>query len=237
MGADLLSGIVQTGIFCARNGGKVATGKDTGRIGATAAQAVSVTDKVASGASIFGENIANAASAVTEFADKGILKAADAIGHKEAIEGLAKSAGTNSIFGAVAQKAVNPLLIGAAGIRILSDEDQYAALLEEGCAMGLMFGTEKLMTKGKKAFFKAAEEGSEALIKSAETDGIKGFINGAKNNIKDIIGKAAKSYGGLSKNNKTLANIAIGLLFVAGSICAYSIGKKIGTTLSGRDKE
>lgn len=112
MGADLISGIVQTGIFCARNGSKVATGKDTGRIGATAAQAASMTDKVAaSGSSIFGGKIAETASAITEFADKGILKAAEKLGKTEAAQGLVKSAGTNSIFGAVAQKAVNPLLI------------------------------------------------------------------------------------------------------------------------------
>lgn len=234
MGADLISGIVQTGIFCARNGSKVATGKDTGRIGATAAQAASMTDKVAaSESSIFGGKIAETASAITEFADKGILKAAEKLGKTEAAQGLVKSAGTNSIFGAVAQKAVNPLLIGAASIRVLSDEDQYAALLEEGCAMSLMFSTEKLMTKSKKAFFKAAEEGVETLSKSTEP----GILNSIKNTAKEYIGKAAKSYGGLSKNNKTIANIGIGLLFVAGSICAYSIGKTIGTKLSGRDEK
>ena len=194
-----IDGIVQTGIFFLRNGGKVASGQDTGRIGATAAQLGSLTDKISSTASIFGD----------------------------AVKTLASNAGTNSIFGAIAQKAVNPLLVGAAGIRILKDEDQYAALIEEGSAMGLMFGCEKLMKTTKNNFFKLTDCPDNVL---------KDTIKHSKG-IKKIFANAADKFKNLTKGQKTAAKVGIGLLFVAGSIGAYSIGKTAGKKLSGRDEQ
>ncbi len=217
-----VDGIVQTGIFFLRNGGKVATGKDTGRFGAAAAQLGSLTDKISSTTSIFGD----VAKSATSVMDKGILAAAEKIGKTDAVKGLAESAGTNSIFGAVAQKAVNPLLIGAAGIRILKDDDQYAALIEEGSAMGLMFGAEKVMKTAKNNFLSLTTSADDVLKDTIEhSDGIKKFL-----------AQAAEKFKGLSKNGQTAAKIGLGLLFVAGSVGAYSVGKTVGKKLSGRDE-
>ncbi len=218
-----IDGIVQTGIFFLRNGGKVASGQDTGRIGATAAQLGSLTDKISSTASIFGY----AAKSATSFLDSGILAVAEKTGTTDAVKTLASNAGTNSIFGAVAQKAVNPLLVGAAGIRILKDEDQYAALIEEGSAMGLMFGCEKLMKTTKNNFFKLTDCPDNVL---------KDTIEHSKG-IKKIFANAADKFKSLTKGQKTAAKVGIGLLFVAGSIGAYSIGKTAGKKLSGRDEQ
>ncbi len=222
-----VDGIVQTGIFFLRNGGKVATGKDTGRVGAAAAQLGSLTDKLSESTSIFGDTISGAAKSVTGTLDKGILAVADKLGKTEAVQGLAQKAGTNSIFGAVAQKAVNPLLIGAAGIRILNDDDQYAALIEETSAMGLMLGTEKLMKNTKGNFFK---------LTGCADDVLKDTIEHSKG-IEKLTAQAAEKFKGLTKGQQTAAKVGIGLLFVAGSICAYSIGDFIGKKLSGRDKK
>ncbi len=222
-----VDGIVQTGIFFLRNGGKVATGKDTGRFGAATAQLGSLADKVSETTSVFGE----AAKSATNVLDSGILALAEKAGKTEAVEAFAKKSaetlGTNSIFGAVAQKAVNPLLIGAAGIRILKDDDQYAALIEEGSAMGLMFGAEKAMRSAKSSFFKLTECTDSALKETIEhSDG-----------IKKIAASAAEKFKGLTKGQQSAARVGIGLLFVAGSIGAYSIGQFIGKKLSGRDKQ
>lgn len=224
MCAGSVDGIVQTGIFFIRNGGKVATGSDKGRIGVAGAQLGSLTDKVASGASIFGNEISGAAQSVLNTADTGILAIADKMGCADAAKNLAAEAGTKSIFGAVAQKAVNPLLIGAAGIRILKDDDQYAALIEEGSAMGLMFGAEKLMKTQRKALYSLAD-GSEAALKEAANSG----------GMQKILSAAAKKFKGLSKGQKTAAKVGLEVLFVAGSILAYSVGKKIGKALSHRE--
>lgn len=228
MCAASIDGIVQTGIFFFRNSGKVATGKDTGRIGAAGAQLASLTDKVASEASIFGKTISGAAKTATGVIDDGILAFADSIGAKEAAEGLKASAGTSSVFGAIAQKAVNPLLLTAAGIRVLKDEDQYAALIEEGCAMGAMFGMEKLMKTAKTSFFEAAENGIKT---AAGTPDKKGIAKGLKN----IFNEAVKKYSSFGKTGQGISKVIIGLAFVAGSIGAYSIGKAVGKKLSGRD--
>ncbi len=224
MCAGSVEGIVQTGIFFIRNGGKVASGSDKGRIGVAGAQLGSLTDKVASGASIFGNEISGAAGGILKTADSGILAITDKMGCTNAVENIAAEAGTKSVFGALAQKAVNPLLIGAAGIRILKDDDQYAALIEEGSAMGLMFGAEKLMKTQRKTFY-ALAQGSEAALKEAADLG----------GIKKIMSEAAKKFKGLSKGKQTAAKIGLEVLFVAGSVLAYGIGKKIGKALSGRD--
>ena len=215
MCSDPISGIIQTGIFCARNTGKVVSGKDTGRIGATGAQLVSFTDKLSHNASIFGEGVLNATNAADDFIC-GTLKSMGKEGAAEALETAAK-ASNGSVVGTIAAKAVNPLLIAAAGVRVLKDDDQYSALIEETGAMGLMFGAEKLMKTAKDVFFDIAE-------------------NGAKNLVIKGLNAAGTWFSGLSKGGQTAAKVGIGLLFVAGSITAYNVGKAIGKKLTGRDK-
>jgi len=223
-----IDGIVQTGVFFLRNGGKVASGKDTGRVGAAAAQLGSLTDKVANTASIFSD----AAKSATGFIDKGILTAANKIGKEGAVDAVnkfaqksAETCGTNSIFGAVASKAINPLLVGAAGIRVLKDDDQYAALIEEGSAMSLMFGAEKLMKSTKNNFLTLTASSDSALKEAINSGG-----------LEKILAQTAQKFKGLSKNGQTAAKVGLGLLFVAGSIGAYGIGKTVGKKLSGRDE-
>lgn len=231
MCAGSVDGLVQTGIFFLRNSGKVATGKDTGRVGAAGAQLASLTDKVAEEASIFGNTISGAAKSATNFIDDGILAIAEGIGGQKAVNtlnGLQEATKAGSVFGAVAQKAVNPLLVTAAGIRILKDDDQYAALIEEGCAMGAMFGAEKLMKIAKNGFFEAAENGVKTVAKEAQKTGV-------KNNLKNIFNEAVKKYNTFGKTGKGITKVLIGLAFVAGSIGAYTIGKTVGKKLSGRD--
>lgn len=230
MCAGSVDGIVQTTIFCLRNGGKVATGKDTGRLGAASAQLCSVTDKVASSSSIFGETISGTASKALSCADNGIMAVANRLGCGDSLTNLAGKAGTKSVFGAVAQKAVNPLLIGAASIRVLNDDDQYAALIEEGCAMGLMFGAEKLMKTQRNNFYKLAESAADTIGEAAKSSGV-------KETLSKVISNSAKKFSNLTKGQKTAVKIGLELLFVVGSICAYSAGKYIGKKLSHRDKD
>ncbi len=224
MCGSIPEGIVRKGIFGTRNFGKHSAVNTA--IGAL--QWNSVADSVANSASIFGEGLSNAASTALEFVDSGILKATDAIGCSDAAKALSASEGTKSIIGAVANKAVNPLLCVAAGVRVLNDDDQYSALIEEGSAMGLMFGTEKLMKTGTKKFYQIAEKGASSVL--SESTGI-------KKTLADTIQKAAKGFSKLTSGQKTLAKIGIDLLFVAGSIGAYTLGKNIGKKITGRDND
>jgi len=226
MCSDPISGIVQTGIFCARNAGKVASGRDTARVGATGAQLLSLTDKVSHNASVFGEGILKATDAADSFIC-GTLRNAGKEGAAEALETAAK-ASNGSVIGTIASKAVNPLLIAAAGVRVLKDDDQYAALIEETSAMGMMFGAEKLMKTAKSTFFDIAENGAKELSES------KGLKDGIKNVATRALNTAAGWFSKLGKGGQTLTKVGIGLLFVAGSITAYNVGKSIGKKLSGR---
>lgn len=227
MCSDPISGIVQTGIFCARNTGKIATGKDTGRLGATGAQLVSLTDKVSHNASIFGEKVLK----TIDGADGFICDTLKNMGKEEIADTLKATAkaSNGSVVGTIASKAVNPLLVAAAGIRVLKDDDHYAALIEETSAMGMMFGAEKLMKTAKNTFFDIAENGAKEITES------KGFTQGIKNLATTGLNKAAKWFSGLSKGGQMATKVGIGLLFVAGSITAYNAGKAIGKKLSGRD--
>lgn len=119
-------------------------------------------------------------------------------------------------------------MVLAAGVRVLKDDDQYSALIEETSAMGMMFGAEKLMSTAKSTLFDIAENGAKEITES------KGFIEGAKNLAKQGLNTAGKWFSGLSKGGQTAAKVGIGLLFVAGSITAYNVGKAIGQKLSGR---
>ena len=226
MCGSIPEGVIRKGVFGTRNLGKHSAVNTA--IGAL--QWNSVADSVANSASIFGEGLSGAASNALEFVDKGILKATDAIGCSDAAKALSASEGTKSIIGAVANKAVNPLLCVAAGVRILNDDNQYSALIEEGSAMGLMFGTEKLMKTGTKKFYEIAEKGASNVLKEiSESSGI-------KKTLTDTIKKAAKGFSKLTSGQKTLAKIGIDLLFVAGSIGAYTLGKNIGKKITGRDE-
>ena len=96
--------------------------------------------------------------------------------------------------------------------------------------MGMMFGAEKLMKSSKETFFDIAENGTKEITE--QTD----FIQGIKNLATKALNTAATKFSKLSKGGQTATKVGIGLLFVAGSITAYSIGKTIGKKLTGRDE-
>ena len=120
-------GVCATAIFDIRNMDKVGHG-DTGRVGAVAAQTTNLVN-AASRSSI--EPVQKAASTALNYIDD----AGNVVGVTNA---------ASKVTG-LASKAVNPLLCVASGVRVLKDDDQYAALIEEGCAMGAMFAGEKLL--------------------------------------------------------------------------------------------
>ena len=194
-------GVVATAIFDVRNMNKVGHG-DSGRIGAAAAQTTNLVS-AASHSSI--EPLSKSANT--------ILNCVDDAGNLIGITNAASKV-TN-----IASKAVNPLLCVASGIRVLNDDDQYAALIEESCAMGTMFAGEKL--------FKTlvANPMSQKEIKTTAkwADDIASTIKNATKN--------------LSGGKKKLLAIAADVALVGVSILSFDIGKKAGKILSGRDKE
>ena len=194
-------GVCATAIFDIRNVDKVSKG-DTGRIGAVAAQ----TTNLVNAASHSGiEPVKNAANTV--------LNCVDDAGRIIGITNAASKV-TN-----IASKAVNPLLCVASGIRVLKDEDQYAALIEESCAMGAMFAGEKL--------FKTIV--ANPLTQKEVKSSIK-WINNLASKMQD----ATKNLKGWKK---LLLNIGVDLALVGVSILSFDTGKKIGKKLSGRDNK
>ena len=124
-------GVYATAIFDIRNIGKVSHG-DKGRIGAAAAQTT---------------NLVNAASKSSiEPLQKGATTILNYVDDAGNLVGVTNAA---SKVTSVASKAVNPLLCVASGMRVLNDEDQYAALIEETCAMGTMFAGELSRLSGQ----------------------------------------------------------------------------------------
>ena len=194
-------GVCATAIFDIRNVDKVGHG-DTGRVGAVAAQTT---------------NLVNAAS---QSSIKPVQKAASQLlGWVDDAGKFIGVANAASKVTNIASKAVNPLLCVASGVRVLKDDDQYAALIEEGCAMGAMFAGEKL--------FKTliANPVSQKEIKTTSKWATK---------IASTIQDATKNLKGAKK---VLATIVADLALVGVSILSFDTGKKIGKILSGRDGE
>ena len=198
---SIIMGIYATAIFDIRNIGKVKNG-DIGRVGAVAAQTTNLLNAASQSSLKPVQNVANT-----------LLNGVDDVGKFVGVTNAASKV-TN-----IASKAVNPLLCVASGIRVLKDDDQYAALIEEGCAMGAMFAGEKLF---------------KTLIANPVTQ--KEVKTTAKwaSKIVSTLQDATKN---LSGTKKVLVSIAADLALVGVSILSFDIGKKIGKTLSGRDSE
>ncbi len=194
-------GVYATAIFDIRNIGKVSHG-DKGRIGAAAAQTANLVS-AASKSSI--EPLKNGANTILNYVDD----AGNLIGITN----------TASKVTNIASKAVNPLLCVASGMRVLNDDDQYAALIEESCAMGTMFAGEKLF----KTLVVNPVSGKEVKAST------------------ELAGKIASSIQDATKNlsgaKKKLLAIAADIALVGVSILAFDTGKKVGKMLSGRDSE
>ncbi len=198
---SIAMGVCATAIFDIRNMDKVGHG-DTGRVGAVAAQTT---------------NLVNAASRSSiEPVQKVANTALNYIDDAGNVVGVTNAASKVTGF---ASKAVNPLLCVASGVRVLKDDDQYAALIEEGCAMGAMFAGEKLLKT------LVANPIAQKEVKTTSKWATK---------IASTIQDATKNLTGAKK---VLATIAADLALVGVSILSFDIGKKIGKKLSGRDEQ
>lgn len=231
-------GVVASTVFMARNIDKCANQKDYMRGGVALCQSVSSADSAAKTAtSVFS----NAFKGVGNFMSKAdgavdvIAKKVGGEGGQKAVDTLVRTTGAGSKLGAVAQSAVNPLLCVASGIRVLKDDDQYAALIEETAAMGAMFGCEGIMKYARSSITNTgkAEKGIAGLVtKFAEkTPAIK--------NLSKKAGEMFKKLGEGKNGNlkQTALKIGIDALFVCGSILAFNAGHKLGEKLSHRDKK
>lgn len=195
----LYMGVFATAIFDIRNWGKVQNG-DTGRCAAAAAQTTNLINAAAKSDISILNTGANA-----------ILNNVDKAGKAFGITNTAKK-----VTG-FASKAVNPLLCVASGIRVLKDDDQYAALIEEGSAMGAMFLAEGMYKK----IISNPAAGKEIASKSKI--------------IQNISGKVQKMTSGLTGWKKIAAMAALDVGLVGASILSFDIGKKIGKKLSHRE--
>ena len=211
-------GTVSSIIFGARNIAKCANGEKTrGVVGSE--QVLSAMDSVAG---------------VLSKADGAVDSIFGKIGKSDTLEKIVTETGANSKIGAIAQKSINPLLCVAAGVRVLKDDDQYAALIEESAAMATMFGMESVM--------KYARAASTGGIQA--TTGLSGKVAGllqSSKNISTLAEKAGAWFNNLGATThgdtkQKLVKIGIDLLFVGGSILAYNLGHKFGEALSGRNK-
>lgn len=194
-------GVFATAIFDARNIGKVGHG-DTGRAPVSIAQ----TTNLVSAASQSGITpLKNGA----DFLLNGVDDAGRLIGVTNA---------ASKVTG-IASKAVNPLLCVASGMRVMKDDDPYAALIEEGCAMSAMFAGEKLF----KHFI--SNPLAQKEVKTSTELATK------------IVSKVDDFGKGLTGKKKILANILADVALVGVSIFSFGAGKKIGKTLSNRSEE
>ena len=195
-------GAIATAIYDFRNINKVSHG-DTGRVGAAAAQTTNLIN-AASTSSI--EPLQKGANAVLNYVD-------------DAGRFIGVTNAASKVTG-FASKAVNPLLCVASGVRVLNDDDQYAALIEESCAMGAMFASEKLF---------------KTLVANPLTGKEVKTTSKLATKIADTVADSVKNVKGSGK--KKLLAIAADLALGGVSILTFDLGKKIGKKISGRDDE
>lgn len=222
-------------VFFTRNADKAFVQGDFSRAPVTFAHGVALTDEVSKATTLGG-------------ASQAAGKAADTINK------VGKSVFNIENVAGKASKLVNPLIIGAAGYRVLKDEDKKSALVEESLALGAMFGAETVFKSVKKPLemlvqqngnvanvakdLASSKEGAKSLLDKLNfTDGLADklsvkILNNEKG--RNLITKAAAKISSMTKGQKTAAGIGIGLAFAAISICAFSAGKKLGQKITGR---
>lgn len=232
-------GIVSSVLFAGRNGYKCVNQDDTTRGAVSLCQSISSLDGISSSTSSLFSGVAKTAGNVLNGVDNAIETVFKNVGGEtgeKVLEKMSSSTGAATKVGAIAQKAVNPLLCVAAGVRVLKDDDQYAALIEETSAMGMMFGTESVMKYARSAITGSSQATTGLAGKTAN-------LLSSSSTVTNLTDKISKWYTNLgTKTNgsakQTLVRVGIDVLFVAGSILAYNAGKKIGELLSHRsDKE
>lgn len=235
-GSGNYMGSVASAIFAGRSIEKFRNG-DSSRGVIAGCQIISSADSAAkASSSVFGKVAKNIGGTVAK-ADGAVDVLFNKIGGETGtsiLNNMSKTTGAASKIGAVAQSAINPLLCVSAGIRVLKDDDQYARLIEETSAMGMMFGTEAVM--------KCVRNGITGQAQA--TKGLSGKVANVLSNNKntsEILSKLKKGFDniGKSKNGnvkQTLLKVGLDVLFVGGSILAFNVGQKIGKKLSHRDE-
>lgn len=231
-------GVVTSVLFAGRNGYKCVDQHEGTRGAVALCQSVSSLDGISSSTSSLFSGVTNGASNILKGADSAVEGLFKNIGGKtgeEALEKITSSTGASTKVGALAQKAVNPLLCVAAGVRVLNDDDQYAAIIEETSAMATMFGVESVMKYARSALTNSSQATTGLAGKTAN-------LLSKSSTIKNLAEKASNWYKqlGTSKNGsakQTLLKIGLDVLFVGGSILAYNVGKTVGEVFSHRGNE
>lgn len=232
-------GVVTSVLFAGRNGYKCVNQHESTRGAVALCQSVSSLDGISSSASSLFSGVTKGAGDILKGADDAVETLFKNIGGEageKTLEKITTSTGASTKVGALAQKAVNPLLCVAAGVRVLNDDDQYAALIEETSAMATMFGAESVMKYARSAITNSTQATTGLAGKTAN-------LLSSSSSIKNLAEKASEWYAklGTSTNGSAkqmLVRIGLDVLFVGGSILAYNVGKKIGEFFSHRgDKE
>ena len=167
-------GAVSSLAFGVRNAGKVANG-DVGRAPIPFVQSFNaVCDAAANGAK-------NGFVKVSEGANK-LIEHADKLGAKAGVENA-----SSKIF-KTTSKLVNPLLCGAAGVRVLRDEDKKSALIEETAGLTAMFAGEGI--------YKAFRNVTESAIKNNSYENIAKDLTNCKSKF-GLTGMMTKKAGNI----------------------------------------
>lgn len=228
-------GAVSSIIFGARNAGRVANG-DSSRAPIPVIQGFNaICDTAKNGAANGFKTISKSAGKLVEQADK--------LGAKAGIENA-----SSKVFKATS-KIVNPLLCGAAGVRVLKDEDRKSALIEEAAGLSAMFVGEGLYKAFRNVVDSAIKNNSyETITKDLTNCKSKFQLSSVMTKKAGNILQAASSDGivkktitGISSKTKNLSDgkkralfIAAELGFAGTSILCATLGKKLGYKITGR---
>ncbi|MBR1977049.1 hypothetical protein IKA15_02080 [bacterium] len=229
-------GAVSSIVFGVRNTKKAVNG-DVGRAPIPVVQSFNAVYDIA-------ENGAkNGFKSISQSANK-LVKYADKLGAKAGIENA-----TSKVF-KTTSKLINPLLCGAAGVRVLRDEDSKSALIEETAGLSAMFigeGIYKTFRNVAKSAIKnnSYEEIAKDLIdcktkfslSGAMTKKAGSILQGASNEgvVKKTLTGIANKTRNMSDSKKKALFIAAELGFVGTSILCATLGKKLGYKITGRD--
>ncbi len=199
-------GVVSSAVFGLRNSGKSLNG-DVGRAPAALAQ---LTSSAAETASMHWGSVSEGAES--------IMKKIDHVGKAVGVSDAATKVTS------IASKVVNPLLCAAAGYRVLKDENRDKALIEEVCSMGAMFGAEAAYKRFRNTVVQSMGKEIGAKQKTIAHAGAKKVLQG--------LGEKCKN---LSSGKQKALFIAAELGLVGASILTYSLGRKFGQLLTGRN--
>ncbi len=121
-----------------------------------------------------------------------------------------------------ASKAVNPLLCVAAGARVLNAEDKKSSFIQEGLAMGAMFGVEGIIKSNLGLAGKSAKYVNNKFLLNLATK-TKTFL-------------ATTKFLNKIPTNR-LTGIIKAAIFVIGSCTAFAAGQKLGKVITKNTTE